>query len=264
MFTKKLLAAAAALGVMGASAAHASPLPAYSDSYEGVYTIDNAFSGHGLYAPSLIDGSATHWTVEGDATFEDNMLVMEGQFTNNNNTALKLDYYLKLNANDPSTYRSSPYCGGNCSVTNASDTGPNDPNAAGAQAAADAGVIYLSFDASSRVTGVDGTATAGLELGVTQMLGPNATVIANDPKYPQFGWGANWTTGDFGFSSWIILSEIANPNQVNVALGGTRDFNFTFGPNGGSLPGTTVPVPAGLPLIATAFGILAFVRRKKA
>ncbi|MEO9575670.1 MAG: VPLPA-CTERM sorting domain-containing protein [Tateyamaria sp.] len=78
----------------------------------------------------------------------------------------------------------------------------------------------------------------------------------NDYKPGQLGYGANWWDQEFGYSNWFKYSVLNNTSGVGRTSSDWKggDINVNLVPT---------PLPAGLPLVLTAFGGLYVLRRRQ-
>ncbi|MEO1551346.1 MAG: VPLPA-CTERM sorting domain-containing protein, partial [Pseudomonadota bacterium] len=220
------------------------------------YDTVNAYSGHGLYLPGLLnDGSgaeSTYWNqTSGKATLQNGSLTLEGSVYNQSDNSLTMDYKFELT--ELTNHAGSPACGN--SGTGSNSCNSNDPTDV------DARTYIQFFNLDSAVITGTGTALTGLVLNATVFPLANA-------KPPQLGYGGNWLNMNFGYSNWFTYdANVTSISGYSVKdpspdqWGG--DLNLTFVGNDEEL--TTVPVPGALPLLGAglmAFGLVA--RRRKA
>lgn len=263
---RKLFAAvaicAAASTANIASASQLDNTAPYDDRYKGFYTVTDAFGGgnngtyhHGLYLPGL--HGDTSWSVTaGSAVYLGTTLVMQGtvQQTTNN-----IDYFLDFNFSlQRTTSTGSIVCSGGSDCDTNINGQPNLPNDPGED-----NIVYFlptgPNNVMGTITGQANTNTAGLEIDV--IMRP---LTQNDYKPGQLGFGGDWFTDLFGYSNWMNYVVTSNDGGVfskSVDWSRNGDVNFRLTPDPFTTP--QVPVPAGLPLILTAFAGFYVVRRRK-
>lgn len=242
-------AAFVAVSLCIAGTASATPVPAYDQSYEGIFNINNAYPHHGLYLPGLTAGLGgdTRWGVTGgEATYVSNTLTLEGSAVNKTASNLSLDFNFSLN--EKVGYVGTAYCGqsggSGCSSTAAADVAAREE--------------IKFFDlATATLKGTAGTDLEGLLIELTVKPGDGS-------KPPQFGYGANWLNMAFGYSNWFYYDVVKQANDPNFAVTANSwggDINLTFTGSDSQLP--PVPLPAGLPLLLGALGVMGIVGRKR-
>ena len=267
-----IAAAALAFGIMTGSSAIAGTVPAVNAaSYQGLYDPISVKSGqlHSTYLPNIGLGNA-HFQFDPNehAKFDwltnagSNKATIKGTVVNNTDPSLKLELDFSFTFIGRDAAR-APKCelGGLCNspAYNNGATGTSDY------------FEYFTVDASSRILGIDGTSTEGLEIGIIQAPANNV--------YPmQLGFGGNNKTkgivngvmGDypdplavFGLSVWFFMDVLSNDNDVlgldTGLLSGHGDINIEL-----DYPIPT-PVPAALPLFGSGLALLGFMgwRRKR-
>lgn len=238
-----LKVAAFAIGTSMAGAVAAAPL-AVTDSYEGDYTIENAFDSHGLWLPGFLGDNT--WSVEsGNANHTGDNLSMSGRVKN---TVDGTDYFLDF---DFSVTKTSDHPNGLVCGTIACNAATQEMRD---------NIVFFDMGIESimgTVTGVAGTLLEGLEMIITMR-----PLEGEDRKPGQLGFGGNWVNLDFGYSNWMRWDVIANNSNVRTGSGNHGDVNFDFIPDDGPGEGV-VPLPAGLPLILTGAAALFGLRRRK-
>ncbi|MEM9199394.1 MAG: VPLPA-CTERM sorting domain-containing protein [Pseudomonadota bacterium] len=239
--------AAAALFAVSSIAAHATTLPAVTDTYEGIYKAEAYSSlggGHALWLPGLISadtdwkfrngtGRFTYDTYGGNAT-------LTGEIVNDNGTGyfdVDMEFSFLQKGGDP---RSAPKCelGSHCNSTIYQDSYSDN---------------FEYFDIIDTVarratlTGYD--ALDGVVIEMSQRPA--------DLRYPlQIGYSAdNKRANEFGGSVWFNWSVTENANNFSFAnLSGHGDVNIAL---------TPMPLPASSLLLIAGLGGLVALRRRK-
>ncbi len=228
----------AAIGWAGA--ASAAPLPAVNDSYVGDYNIESVNTGsnlHTFWLPNLISGESNYWQFDGTSgMFSHNgaTATLTGTIVNNSN-AMK-SFGVDITFDFLSKGGRTPKCelGGACGSAQYSTQS--------------AQFEYFTYGAAT-LTGQNMLSGLTLALSVAPIDGTLP---------PQLGYGANnKDLNEFGLSTWYKWDVTSNTTGTYFK-DGQGDINIEL---------TPVPVPAALPLLASAlagFGLFGWRRRRRA
>lgn len=246
--------AIAVVGIAIGSGVSASPIPAVTGSYVGNYDLDNAFASHGLWLPGIFSGYVNEWSVSsGTANYNGGILDLNGTVTNITGGApLSLDFSFRMYEN--ATHPGPVQCGHTGCAAATADMKNN--------------VVFFDMGGTGTqgtITGTAGTVLEGLSIDVVMHAPANMTNGA--PKLGQMGFGANWLNLDFGYSNWLNWSVTSQANDASYATSttsGNGDINLDFLANGSPANPPSVPLPAGLPLLAAGLAGLAFLRKRQA
>lgn len=233
----RIAAFAAAALTLAAGSAGAVSLPDVDGAYEGAYNAISTNSGknhHSFWLPKLGKGLSDYWQFTGDGglfSHEGDHARLTGTITNNKDSskAFAVDVALGFIGKGGR----APKCelGKACSRD---------------QYKFQKGFFeYFEFK-NATLTGIDMLAGLDLSLVMAPVSG----------KYPaQLGYGANNKDLDeFGLSTWFLWSTTSNTTGQKFRKKGQGDINVEL---------SAVPIPATLPLLLGAFGVLAVVRRRR-
>lgn len=227
--------------VAWAGTASAAPLPAVTDPYVGEYNTESVNTGpnlHTFWLPNLISGESNYWQFDssgGSFNHTGPTATLTGTIVNNSNAMKRFDVDVSFNFLQKGGRVPKCELGGACGSAQ-----------------------YLTQSAHFEYFTYGAATLTGLNMlsGLTLAL----SIAPSDGSLPpQMGYGANnKDLNEFGLSTWFHWNITSNTTGSHFKNYGQGDINLEL---------TPVPVPAALPLLASAlagFGLFGWRRRRRA